>query len=78
MVRSSIPSTIDLTIFLMSPKSMTYPVGSQFALDAHANLVIVAVQRLAKARIGDEVRGGEFQILLGDVDGEFGLHRRHS
>src|SRR5579875_2667003 len=45
-------------------------------LDAHAHLVIMAVQRLTKAGISDKVRGGEFQVLLGHMNRKLRLHRK--
>ena len=49
--------------------------GVDRALDRHADPIVVAVQRLAlMAAKGDEVGGGEHQIIFADLDAEAALH----
>src|SRR5262249_56253582 len=42
--------------------------GGECCVDADRHLVVVAVQRLAEAGVGDEVRGGEAQEVRRHLD----------
>src|SRR5690348_5939416 len=46
----------------------------QMSFDANAYLIVMPVQRLAEAGIGDEMCGRELQILLGHVYRKPGVH----
>src|SRR5262249_28092505 len=53
---------------LHEPEVEHVPVGPQVRLDPDGDLVVEAVQRLPEARIRDEVRCGELEVVLRNDD----------
>src|SRR6267154_3272654 len=42
--------------------------AGKVAFEINPDLVVMTMQRLAETRIGDKMRGGEFQVLLSNVN----------